>query len=106
MKLGVIIETKEAEKAWNAFRFCNTAQKNGHELKVFLMGEAVECPQVTHPKYPVATQLKTYVDNGGVLLACGTCLTSRQLDGGEVCDISTMVDCVGLVEWADKVVTF
>ena len=24
MKHGIIVETKEYEKAWNAFRFCNT----------------------------------------------------------------------------------
>ena len=39
MKLGVIIETKEYEKAWNAMRFAVTAKKSGHEVKVFLMGE-------------------------------------------------------------------
>ncbi|HRZ42746.1 MAG TPA: DsrE family protein [Bacteroidales bacterium] len=42
MKIGVIIETKEFEKAWNAFRFAITAKKQGHDVKVFLMGEAVE----------------------------------------------------------------
>lgn len=26
--------------------------------------------------------------------------------GTDVCPISTMLDCVQLVEWADKVVTF
>ena len=41
MKLGIILETKELEKAWNAFRFAVTAKKAGHEVKVFLMGEAV-----------------------------------------------------------------
>lgn len=42
MKLGIILETKEFEKAWNAFRFANTAIKNGHEVMYSLMGEAVE----------------------------------------------------------------
>ena len=42
MKIGVILSTKEAEKAWNAFRFANTAIKHGNELKFFLMGKAVE----------------------------------------------------------------
>jgi hypothetical protein len=27
MKIGIIIETKEFEKAWNAFRFAVTAKK-------------------------------------------------------------------------------
>lgn len=43
MKLGIIIETKEYEKAWNAMRFAVTAKKNGHEVKVFLMGEISKC---------------------------------------------------------------
>lgn len=38
MKLGIILETKEPEKAWNAFRFANTALKKEHEVKMFLMG--------------------------------------------------------------------
>jgi peroxiredoxin family protein len=39
MKLGIIIETKEYEKAWNTMRFAVTAKKNGHEVKVFLLGK-------------------------------------------------------------------
>ena len=53
MKIGVIIETKEFEKAWNAFRFAVTAKKQTHEVKVFLMGEAVECEGLIHEKYNV-----------------------------------------------------
>ena len=106
MKLGIIIETKEYEKAWNAFRFAVTAKKAGHEVKVFLMGEAVECESLTHEKFDVAGQLKAFSDAGGVILACGTCLKSRQMDGTDVCPISTMKDCLAMVEWADKTVTF
>lgn len=106
MKIGIIIETKEFEKAWNAFRFAVTAKKQGHEVKVFLMGEAVECEGLIHEKYNVDEQLKLFVKIGGEILACGTCLQSRQLDSTEACPISTMVDCVNLVVWADKMVTF
>jgi len=106
MKIGIIIETKEFEKAWNAFRFAVTAKKQGHEVKVFLMGEAVECEGLTHEKYNVDEQLKTFANIGGEILACGTCLKSRQLNETEICPISTMVDCVNLVVWADKTVTF
>ena len=106
MKLGIIIETKEYEKAWNAFRFAVTAKKAGHEVKVFLMGEAVECETLTHAKFDVAGQLKTFIDVGGEILACGTCLKSRQMDASEACPLSTMLDCLAVVEWADKVVTF
>ena len=106
MKIGIIIETKEFEKAWNAFRFAVTAKKQGHEVKVFLMGEAVECEGLIHEKYNVDQQLKAFVNIGGEILACGTCLKSRQLDATESCPLSPMVDCVNMVTWADKTVTF
>lgn len=106
MKIGIILETKELEKAWNAFRFAVTAKKQGHETKVFLMGEAVECEGLTHEKYNVDEQLKNFVGLGGEILACGTCLKSRQLDSTEACPIATMNDCVNLVVWADRVLTF
>ena len=106
MKIGIILETKELEKAWNAFRFAVTAKKQSHEVKVFLMGEAVECEGLTHEKYNVDEQLKNFVNIGGELLACGTCLKSRKLEGSDVCPISTMIDCVEMVVWADKVVNF
>ncbi|HAQ57390.1 MAG TPA: DsrE family protein [Acholeplasmatales bacterium] len=106
MKIGIILETKEYEKAWNAFRFARTAKKTGHEVRVFLMGEAVECETLTHVKFDVADQLAKFVLEGGTILACGTCLKSRLLGGTEACPLSTMADCVALVEWADKTLTF
>jgi len=106
MKIGIILETKDDEKAWNAFRFAVTSKKLGHEVKVFLMGEAVECEGLTHAKYNVDEQLKAFISVGGELLACGTCLKSRQLEDLTTCPVSTMVDCVNMVVWADKTVTF
>ncbi|MBN2340723.1 MAG: DsrE family protein [Deltaproteobacteria bacterium] len=106
MKFGIIIETKEPEKSWNALRFAVTAKKQGHDVKVFLMGEAVEIQTLTHEKYDAAAQLTEFDKVGGDILACGTCLKSRMMDGNEVCPISTMIDCVELVERADRVVTF
>jgi uncharacterized protein involved in oxidation of intracellular sulfur len=106
MKIGIIIVTKALEKAWNAFRFAVTAKKQGHEAKVFLMGEAVECEGLIDQKYNVDEQIKAFVKVGGEILACGTCLKSRQLNETDACPISTMIDCVNLVVWADKTVTF
>lgn len=106
MRIGIIIETREYEKAWNAFRFGVTALKMKHEVKIFLMGEAVECEGMTHEKFNVDQQLNYFAEEGGEILACGTCLKSRNLEGSETCPVSTMVDCVNLVVWADKTVTF
>ena len=105
MKIGIIIETNEPEKAWNVFRFANTARKE-HDVRVFLMGEAVECESIHDAKYDVAEQLRDFVRAGGELLACRTCLESRQLEEATQCPVSTMAECVEVVIWADRVVTF
>lgn len=104
--MGIILETKDYEKAWNAFRFTTTAKKNNHEVKIFLMGEAVECVGLVHEKFNVDEQLNLFLKEGGEILACGTCLKSRRMSGTEACPLSTMIDCVKMVEWAEKVVTF
>lgn len=105
MKFGVIIETKEYEKAWNAMRFAVASKKKGHEVKVFLMGEGVEIENIVDEHFNISTQVKAFHELGGEILACGTCLLSRNLDGTAVCPLSTMNDCVEMVEWADKVIT-
>lgn len=106
MKLRIIIETNEPEKAWNAVRFGNASIKEGHEVKIFLMSAGVEIEGLRDGKYNVKAQLEDFARNGGALLACGTCLKSRNRDASEVCPISTMRDCVEMVEWSDKTVTF
>jgi uncharacterized protein involved in oxidation of intracellular sulfur len=106
MKIGIIIETNEPEKAWNGVRFGNTALKQGHEVKLFLISAGVEIEGITHEKYNAKRQMEEFAKNNGVILACGTCLESRNQSETEVCPISTMMDCVNMVEWADKVVTF
>lgn len=106
MKIGIILETKAYEKAWNGIRFAVTAKKEGNEVKLFLMGEAVECDGLTDDTYNVDEQLKQFVEIGGEVLACGTCLKSRQLENSTSCPISTMIDCVEMVVWAERVVTF
>jgi uncharacterized protein involved in oxidation of intracellular sulfur len=92
MKLGIILQTNDPEKAWNAFRFATTARKAGHEVR--------------HDRYDVDTQWKGFLEAGGELLACDTCLKSRKLEESTECPVSTMLDCVNLVTWAERVVTF
>ncbi|MCE5222699.1 DsrE family protein [bacterium] len=106
MKIGIIIETKEYEKAWNAMRFAVTARKNNHEVTAFLMGEGVEIVDIHHEQFDIQTQIKAFLELNGTFLACGTCLKSRNMDGSESCPLSTMTDCLQMVEWADKVLTF
>lgn len=106
MKFGIIIKTNEPEKAWNGVRFANTSLKVGHEVKIFLMSAGVEIESITHEKFNAKKQIDDFVANGGAVLACGTCIKARNSEGTDVCPISTMNDCIKMVEWADRVITF
>lgn len=106
MKIGIIIETNEPEKAWNGVRFGNAALIKGHEVKIFLMSAGVEIESITHEKFNAKKQIDDFTKNGGIVYACGSCIKSRGQGETEVCPISTMNDCVEVVEWSERLVTF
>lgn len=106
MKIGIILETNEPEKAWNGVRFANTALSQDHDVQLFLMSAGVEAESITHQKFNVREQLHTFIAKNGIVLACGTCIKGRNQAESEACPMSTMIDCLNMVEWADKVVTF
>jgi uncharacterized protein involved in oxidation of intracellular sulfur len=106
VKIGLVIYSNEAETMWNAFRFANFALKMGDEVRVFLFGKGVEAESVDTDKFRVTEQLQLFVNSGGKILACGTCLKIRESEGLEICPLSTMEDLYGIVKWSDKVVTF
>jgi len=105
MKIGIIISTNEAEIVWNAFRFGNTALKVNHEVKVFLLNKGVELEEIKNEKFNVKEQIDMFIKNRGQILACGTCLESRNKEMS-VCPISTIDDLLKLVEESDKILTF
>lgn len=106
MKFGIVLGTNKSEVVWNAFRFGVTALKANHRVKVFLINEGVEIEDIKDEKYDVKGQIDPFLENKGKILACGTCLKSRQKEGSTVCPISTMKDLLNLVEESDKILTF
>jgi uncharacterized protein involved in oxidation of intracellular sulfur len=106
MKLGVVVYSNDSESVWNAFRFGNFALSEGDEVHVFLLGKGVESESIDTDKFKVTDQMRTFVDNGGKIFACGSCLKIRQSEGSEVCPLSTMRDLYDIVRGSDKVVTF
>ena len=106
MRIGIIIYSNDPETVWNAFRFGNFALKNGDEVKVFLLAKGVECESIDTDKFKITEQMRSFVSNGGKILACGTCLKIRQLEETELCPISTMKDLYDIVKESDKIITF
>ena len=105
MKIGIIISNTDPELVWNALRFANTAILGGHQVKIFLLGAGVEIESIKSEKFNVQEQLAKFNELSGTMLACGTCIKSRQMQF-DACPISTMKDMLKMVEESDKVLTF
>lgn len=106
MKFGIIINTNEPEEVWNAFRFGTTSLLNDHEVKIFLLGRGVEAENIKDEKFNIQEQMQLFIENKGRIYACGTCMKMRQMQGSDVCPISTMHDMLHIVEDSDKVLVF
>lgn len=105
MRLGLILDSNDPERLWNGLRLGLTALEADHDVEVFLLGEAVEAPDVQTDKYNPPGLLRKYLRDGGELLACGTCLDSRDLEADELRPRGAMADLLDLVERSDRVVT-
>ncbi len=106
MRIGIVVGTNEPEVVWNAFRFGNISLKAGHGVKAFLINRGVEIESINDDKHNVRAQIDSFNNNKGRILACGTCLKSRQKEGTNTCPVSTMKDLLKLVEESDKILTF
>ena len=106
MKIGIVIYSNDPETVWNAFRFGNFALQAKDQVKVFLLAKGVECESLDTDKFKVTEQMQSFISSGGKILACGTCLKIRQMEGSEMCPLSTMKDLYEIIKESEKIVTF
>ena len=100
-----MISTKDAETAWNAFRLGNFCLTEDDDVKVFLIGQGVECQSSDIEPFNVVKQAESFVDSGGKIFACGTCMKIRQQET-KTCPISSMRDLYILIRESDRIITF
>ena len=106
MRIGVIISTNDAETCWNALRYANFTLGQKDEVKVFFMGKGVEYQKIGTDKFNTVEQAEKFMQAGGKIYACGSCIKSREQESSDMCPISTMKDMYDIVKESDKVVTF
>jgi len=106
MKLGIILYSNDAEVIWNAFRLASLSLAEKDEVKVFFLAKGVEYESLSTEKYNILKLAQDFINSGGKILACGTCLKLRQKDSSELCPLSTLKDLYQLVKESDKVLTF
>jgi len=106
MKIGIIISTNDSETCWNALRYANYCLGQKDEVKLFFMGKGVEYQKASTEKFNTVEQAKKFIESGGKIYACGSCIKSREQESTDMCPISTMKDMYEIIKESNKVVTF
>lgn len=96
--IGIVIYSNDVETVWNAIRFANFSKNQGDTVSVFLLGKGVELDNLIKTEKDLKEQANTFLDNGGIILGCGTCLESRNNKDPKVCKFSSMGDLYELVK--------
>ena len=105
MKLGIVVYSSDPETVWNAFRFAN-AIPSSDEAKVFLIGRGVEWESLDTNTFKVTEQIERFVDAGGKILICSTCLEIHRLKAPEKFILATLKELLDIVKESDKIITF
>ena len=105
MKLGMVITQTDPETVFNALRLALYSLQEGDEVRIFLSGRGVEIDQIEDETFDVKDVAESILKEGGVFLACGSCLTLRHSGGSEICPLSTLKDHYELVRDSDRLVT-
>ena len=100
------------ERSYNGLRLAKALGKQGAEVTLFLMADAVHCAkrgqQVPQGFYNIELMVKSVIRTGAVLL-CGTCMDARGLADDELTEgarRSTLVELAQHTLDADKVLVF
>jgi len=104
--IGIVIYSNDVETVWNALRFANYSKSQGDSVSIFLLGKGVELENLVKSDSTIKEQSDKFLDNGGTILGCGTCLVSRNNKEPQVCKFSSMKDLYELVHRNKIVMTF
>ena len=106
MKLAIILSSSQVETNWNAFRLANLALRKSDDVSIFLLGEGVEYGKNSSDQFEIDKQVKKFLESGGEIVACGTCMTIRKQKSSQECPEGGIEDLYNLIAGSDKVITF
>ena len=104
--IGIVIHSNDIETVWNVFRLANYAIGQGDTVTVFLLAKGVEVDNLVKENEDLNEQVETFLNNGGKVLGCGTCLTQRKNNEPQICKLSSMADLYEIVKKNKIVLTF
>lgn len=102
------------ERSYNGLRLAGAlAKREGTEVKVFLIGDAVTCAiggqKLPDGYYHLDRMLTSAGRHGAEIGCCGTCMDARGIGVEQLADPahrSTLEELADWVLWSDKTVTF
>jgi uncharacterized protein involved in oxidation of intracellular sulfur len=103
-----------SELSWNGLRLAGSlSRREGTEVKVFLLGDAVTCAvagqKVPDGYYHLDRMIQAAAHHGAEIGCCGTCLDARGISEALLTPSahrSTLEQLTDWTEWADKVIAF
>ena len=103
---GIVIYSNDTETIWNAMRIANYSKSEGDTVSIFLLGKGVELDNMSKTDKNIKEQTDAFLDDGGIILGCGTCLKSRKNNEPQVCKFSSLKDLYQLIRKNEIVLTF
>ena len=104
--IGLVIYSNDTETVWNALRLANYSKNQGDTVRIFLLGKGVELDSMVKTNNDLKEQADKFLDNGGSILGCGTCLRSRNNKDPQVCKFSSLADLYELIRKNKIILTF
>ncbi len=104
--IGMVIYSNDAETVWNALRLANYSKNQGDTVRIFLLGKGVELDSMVKTNTDLKEQTDKFLDNGGSILGCGTCLRNRNNKEPQVCAYSSLADLYALIRKNKITLTF
>jgi uncharacterized protein involved in oxidation of intracellular sulfur len=101
-----VIYSDDTETVWNAMRLANFSKNQGDTVNIFLLGKGVELENLIQNSKDIDEQVELFLDGGGSILGCGTCLKSRNNDEPQICKLSSLKDLYMLIRENAIVLTF
>jgi uncharacterized protein involved in oxidation of intracellular sulfur len=102
------------ERSYNGLRLAHAlAKRDGEEVRVFLLGDAVTCAlagqKTPNGYYNLERMLAAAIERGAKVGLCGTCMDARAVGEEQVVDgarRSNLEELTDWTRWADQVLAF
>jgi len=104
--IGMVVYSQDVETIWNALRLANFAVNSGDTVEIFLLGKGVVVDSLAKTNADIKKQTDTFLNSGGTIQGCGTCLRSRNNVNPQVCTMSSMSDLYAVIRKNKILLTF